>query len=281
MPSMQVRDDRILLATRVVGVGVISILTLAVLALYLNPDQTDQNFAWTLKPRMTAMMMGAGYLMGAYFFARVLTGRLWHHVSAGFLPITAFTIFMALATLLHLDRFHLGQLNAALWMVTYAITPFLVPFLWWRNQRTDSGAPEPGDLTVPKSARRIALLGGALISLTGAVIFIVPDLAIRIWPWSLTPLTARVLAGWLMLPGIGGLSLARESRWSGWRVLYESVIVASLFFGIAMVVSWGDWSPSNPLTVLFALVTVMVVLLAPAAYLVIELRRRRLAVPGA
>jgi peptidoglycan/LPS O-acetylase OafA/YrhL len=277
MSSTPARDDRILPATRVVAAAIIFILILAVLALYLNPDFTDQNFAWTIKPRMTPMMMGAGYLMGAYFFARVLTGRHWHESAGGFIPIAAFTVFMAIATILHLDRFHQGTLSAALWMIVYAITPFLVPFLWWRNQRTDSGAPEPNDLVVPQAARWAALAAGVLISLLGAVLFIRPDLAIQVWPWMLTPLTARVLASWMMLPGIGGLYLQRESRWSAWRLLFESATIGSLFFGIAMIFSWSDWSPSNPLTILIALMVVSVVLLVPVAVFVIESRRSRMA----
>src|SRR5438034_4272681 len=126
-----VRDDRVLPLTRLVALGVILILLLAVLSLYLFPDFTDQNFAWTILPRMTAMAMGAGYLMGAYFFARVLTGSRWHHFAAGYLPITAFTIGIALATILHLERFHQGQFNASLWELLYSITPFLVPCIWY------------------------------------------------------------------------------------------------------------------------------------------------------
>ena len=88
MSTTPVRDDRILPATRVVAAGIIFILLLAVYALYINPDATDQNFAWTIKPRMMPMMMGAGYLMGAYFFARVLTARQWHRAAAGYLRLS-------------------------------------------------------------------------------------------------------------------------------------------------------------------------------------------------
>jgi peptidoglycan/LPS O-acetylase OafA/YrhL len=271
------RNDRVLPLTRIVAAAVVVILIVAVFALYLNPDQTDQNFAWTIRPRMMPMMMGAGYLMGAYFFARVLTAHRWHRVAAGFLPITVFTIFMASATILHADRFHQSQFAAALWMVIYAITPFLVPFLWWRNQRSDSGVAEQDDLAVPQAARWAALAAGVIVSLIGVVIFIRPDLAIQVWPWMLTPLTARVLAGWMMLPGMGGLYLQRESRWSAWCLLVESITVGSVFFGVAMIASWSDWSPSNPLTVLIALTVVLVVLLVPAAYFVVESRRRRMA----
>src|SRR5579864_6352301 len=93
-------DDHVLLLTRLVPAFIIPVLILAVLALYLNPGQTAQNFAWTIRPRMTAMAMGAGYLMGVYFFVRVLTTSRWHRVASGFLPITAFTTAMALATVL-------------------------------------------------------------------------------------------------------------------------------------------------------------------------------------
>ena len=281
MSPVSERDDRIFLATRIVAAAVVFILVLAVLALYLNPDQTDQDFAWTIKPRMTAMMMGAGYLMGAYFFVRVLTGKYFHRAAGGFLPITAFTIFMALATFLHFDKFHPGDWHAYLWSIVYVITPLLVPFIRIWNGRTDSGAPEPNDVVVPLAWRRLALAGGSAITLLGVVFFLFPDLAIRLWPWMLTPLTARVLAGWLMLPGIGGVNLLRETRWSAWRLLFESIFVGSLFFGIAMIASWSDFSPSNPLTDLIALVVVGAVLLAPATYIVVELRRQRMAATAA
>lgn len=266
------RDDRVLPLTRVVAVGVIFILLLAVLALYLFPDFTDQNFAWTIKPRMMAMAIGAGYLMGAYFFARVLTARRWHHVASGFLAITAFTIGMALATILHVDRFHQGDWHFYLWSVTYVITPFLVPFVWWRNQQTDPGVPEADDLVVPQ-LMRTAAVGGIGALLVGVVIFTLPQLAIIIWPWTLTLLTARILAGWLMLPAIGGLYLARERRWSGWRVLFETVTVGALFFLIAMVFSWGDLNILNPLTWLIALGFLAVVVGLPLA--IVTFNRRR------
>lgn len=272
--SNSTRDDRVLLATRIVAAGVIAILILAVIALYLHPDETDQYFAWTIKQRMTAMAIGAGYLMGAYFFARVLTSSRWHRVAAGFLPLTAFTIGMALATILHWDKFHQGQWNALLWAIVYALTPFLVPFIWWRNQRTDPQTPEANDLTVPQTVRTAALVVGIAIALAGVLVFVQPELAKNVWPWTLTDLTARVLAGWLMLPAIGGLYLMREPRWSAWRVLLETASVGALFFLIAMIVAWSDWSQTNPLTWITALLIVGAVLGAPTLILIVERQRR-------
>ncbi len=271
--STDMRDDRVLMFTRVVAVGVVAILLLAVLALYLFPDFTDQNFAWTIKPRMMAMAIGAGYLMGAYYFARVLTVRRWHHVAAGFLAITAFTIGMAAATIVHWDRFHPGDWHFYLWAVTYAITPLLVPFIWWRNQRYDPGVPEANDLEVPRILRMVAGLAGVGGLIAGVLIFVQPQLAKSIWPWSLTDLTARILAGWLMLPAIGGLYLSRESRWSAWRVLFETVTVGALFFMIALFFSWSDLSQTNLLTWVVLLGLVGTIVALPVAIMFFERRR--------
>jgi hypothetical protein len=44
-----------------------------------------------------------------------------------------------------------------------------------------------------------------------------PGFAIEAWAWKLTPLTARILAGWFALMGVGSLVLAVERRWSACR----------------------------------------------------------------
>ncbi len=275
MKSTPARDDRVLLTTRLVAAFVIIILLMAVWVLYLHPDETAQFFAWTIQPRMTPLAMGAGYAMGAYFFLRVLTEKHWHHAAAGFVPITAFTILMALATLIHLDRFNQASTPFWLWTVIYAITPILVPLVWLRNRATDPGASDPRDLTVSPLFRRAVGLIGLAFTLAGCAIFIVPDLAIRIWPWQLTPLTARVLAGWMMLPGLGGVVLSLEARWSGWRIMVESVTVGALFFFIGVARAWSDWKLANPLTILILAALVFGFVVVLLLYFGVETGRRR------
>ena len=64
------QDDHIFPVTRWVAILVVPVLVLAFIILYLLPERTADYFAWTIKPTMTPMMMGAGYLAGAYFFVR-------------------------------------------------------------------------------------------------------------------------------------------------------------------------------------------------------------------
>jgi uncharacterized integral membrane protein len=125
-----IKDDRIHTFTRIVSASIIVVLLLAILVLYVETSHTDLHFAWTIQPPSSAILIGAGYSAGAFFFARLLGQKKWHRVQAGFLPITAFTIFMLAATVLHWGRFHHGTFAFYLWTAIYIVTPFLVPIIW-------------------------------------------------------------------------------------------------------------------------------------------------------
>ena len=101
----RLRDDRVLTGTRVLGAIIVPFLLVAFGLLYLFPDDTRHWFAWDVQPTITPLIMGAGYIAGAYFFVRVAIEIRWHRIQVGFLPVTAFTLFMAIGTFNHLDRF--------------------------------------------------------------------------------------------------------------------------------------------------------------------------------
>jgi hypothetical protein len=233
------RDDRTLPFTRIVAAVVVPFLVLAFIILYFFPQQTGQHFAWPIQPNMTAMFMGAGYLGGAWLFVNAILGRPWHRIAPGFLPVTSFTVAMLLATLLHWDKFSHSRLGFILWLGLYIVTPLLVPFVWWRNRPADSGAPESNDLTVPAVARYGLLLLGLIILVVAVAGFASPSWLIHMWPWNLSPLTARVMSGWFALLGVGGIVISRDRRWSAWKVglqaigLWHVLVVTAAFLNRA------------------------------------------------
>jgi hypothetical protein len=93
---------------------------------------------------------------------------------------------------------------------------------------------------------------GALLAALSLLFFIRPDLMIQLWPWKLTPLTARVLCGWLALPGVLQLVLSREPRWSAWRTPVESQIVSVALILVAGVRAVGEFDSGKPSTPLIA-----------------------------
>src|SRR5512135_2963037 len=109
------QDDAVLPVTRWLAIIIIPFLVVAAALLYIWPNNTDQTFAWTIKPSMTAMMLAAAYMGGIVFFVQVARARLWHTIHVGFLPVIAFASLLGIATLLHWDRFNHSHISFFTW----------------------------------------------------------------------------------------------------------------------------------------------------------------------
>ena len=267
-------DDRILPFTRVIALIVIPFLWLAFLILFFFPDTTGERFAWLIKPHLTSLYIGAGYFGGSWVFIYALFGKRWHRIQGGFLPITAFTWIMIIATLLHWDRFSHGQLGFTLWLILYIVTPFLVPFIWMLNRKTDSGQPEESDLLIPAPilwAPRFIAVTGLVSALLG---LFQPDILINAWPWTLTPLTARIMSGWIALLGVGAVTMSLDNRWSSWKVPLQSILIWHVLVLIAFGLASADFTVGiiNWFTVAIG----MMVLVIIAYYIYMENKRKNL-----
>lgn len=251
------QDDRILPETRWASLVVFLILVPAVIILWGAPGETADLWAWTIAPDLTPIFLGAGYGAGAYFFWRTFRAAEWHPSSAGVLGASVFAALMLVATLIHWDKFNHGDAPALAavafygWVSVYIVSPFVVFWLWLRNQRTDPRRPEPGDPIVPLTVRRGAQAFAAGAFVAAAVFFISPDTAIDIWPWELTPLTARVLASFIAQVGVGALVLSFDQRWSGWRLLVQTFFVATVLLLIGAIRGWDDFDQDNVMTWLY------------------------------
>jgi hypothetical protein len=242
MKFVPLPTDRTDLLTRIVAAIVIPILLLAFIILFFTPDQTGERFAWAIAPHMTAAFMGAGYLGGSYVFLRVALGDPWHTVKHGFLPVTAFTTMMLIATVLHWERFDLGHFPFQLWLILYIVTPLLIPYLWVRNQRQNAETVQTNGVTVPAAARWAMLLSGGIFTLFALIGLFAPSTLIRLWVWPLTPLTSRTMAGWFALLAVGGLTIGREHHWSAWRVGVLSIALWHGLVLVAAVINSSDFS---------------------------------------
>ena len=246
--TLPVRDDRILPFTRVLAAVVTAILVMAWVVLFLWPEQTDRRFAWTVAPTMTPMLMGAGYGSAAVFWARVMAGRRWHAVGLGFLATTVFTWMLLVATLLHWDKFHHGAGVFHLWLWVYIVTPVAVPAVWAWNRRRD---PVAGDPRFPASVVTALGVSGVAMLAIAAWLFVFPSSAIAVWPWSLTPLTARTVAAFVALPGVAWLAVAMDGRWSAAKAVVETLALGLILLLIAVARAWDEFDTGRPLTWLY------------------------------
>ena len=240
-PTVGQRDDRLLAPTKWTAVCIVPVLVAAFVILYGFPDRTKQLWAWTMKPTMTAMVMGAGYLAGAYFFTRVATTRQWHRIGAGILAVTPFTGILLIGTIVHWDKFNHRHVSFFAWLVLYAVTPFLLPWLWVRNRRHDPGSRPPGDVRVPKGVRAAMVVVGVVQLWTAGWLFFAPGVMADKWPWHLTTLTSRSLSAFLVFPAVTWVWFAVDDRWSTFEIPLQTATLGLLLIAGAAVRAWDEF----------------------------------------
>ncbi len=141
--------------------------------------------------------------------------------------------------------------------------------LWLRNRATDPG-PLSAELRVPYSVRLVIAFVGGLTLLTSVILFLQPGFMISVWPWQLTPLTARVMGALFALTGVGELAIALDARWSAVRIPLQSQMIGIVLIGLALVFSWSNFHQTNPLTWVFLASIVFLLLASPLVYLWME-----------
>jgi hypothetical protein len=269
------RDDRLLAPTRWTAAAIVPVLLAAAVILYLFPSRTEELWAWTVSPTMTAMTMGGGYLAGAWFFYRVVTTGRWHPVAAGFLGTTVFTTLLLLATLLHWDRFNHDHVSFWAWLALYVATPVLLPWLWARNRATDPGVADAGRV-VPRPLRWAVGAAGAAQLAFAAFMFVRPTVVAEHWPWALTPLTARTLSAFVAFPAVTWVWFLFDERWSSFRIPLETATLGIGLVAVAAVRARDELDGSHPQLWLY--LAALVVTLAWVVAL--QVAERRAAAPG-
>jgi len=76
---------------------------------------------------------------------------------------------------------------------------------------------------------------------------------IKLWPWTLTPLTSRVMAAMFSLPGMVGLGMAMDSRWSSDQIILQSQGFSIVLILIAVFRDRADFNWSTPGSWLFTI----------------------------
>ena len=213
---------------------------LAFVALFVGSAGTDRHFAWTIQPPVTAAFLGAAYAAGCVLVVLAVRAGTWAALRIPYLTITVFAVLTLIATLVHIDRFHfaapglLAQLAAWLWLAVYVAVPVLMVIMLIAQERRieptrDVPVPLPRVLSIALLAQGVVLL------VLGAALYLIPNLERWLWPWTLTPLTARSVASWLVAFGLGALLAGRAndsasleiSAWAyGLMALLELVVLA-------------------------------------------------------
>jgi hypothetical protein len=215
-------------ATRNLFTAAIALAATAGISLYVFTAQTDRLFAWTIASPLTAAFLGALYLGDIPLLLAVRREPVWAYARAAAWGLLLFTGFSLVATVLHLDKFHLGAGPASatlagwLWMAVYISLPLTGAWLIWRQSRVGGGDP-PALQPWGAAGRRLHWALAAAALALGLILLLAPGL--NAWPWALTPLTSRaVSARVLAFAGVAFLG-ARAGDARGQRAAQGSLLV--------------------------------------------------------
>jgi hypothetical protein len=193
---------------------------LAGFQLFVLTERTGTYFAWTIANPLAAAFLGASYW--ASLSIEALAGRqaAWANARIAVPAVFFFTVFTLVATLLHLDKFHLGGGVAAgtrivtwAWIAIYVLVPLLMMIGLAVQARIPGedpprSAPLPGWVCGLLAVQAVGLFG------FGMALFAAPAQTAPLWPWKLTPLLAQVTGAWLIGLGVAAAHalLERDAR---------------------------------------------------------------------
>lgn len=231
-------------ARRWLAALVAPVVIAAGIILYGFPGRTAELFAWPIAPTMTPIVMGAGYLAATWYFYRLGRAQHWFTVSSVLGGVLAFTVAMLISTLLHWERFSHGKFTFWLWLVVYIVSPFAVATVLLMHRRHQD-SPVQGPLINAGMRVVFALVFASLLVLC-VLMLLAPAVVIGWWPWKLTPLTSRVIGGWIAVLGVGGLLMCRSLQWLHWRAGIETGAIWFALIALALPGAQADFlSPAK------------------------------------
>jgi hypothetical protein len=234
---------------RVLLLAFAALTATAVGALFVLSEYTENTFAWTIQPPLTAAFLGAGYGAGFVLVVLALRDPVWAHSRAPVLTIFLFTVLTLVATLLHVNRMHFDDDFGALgefakgaawfWLAVYVAIPAAMLVLLVLQERAP-GTDPPARHPVPPVLRAALAVESVILLASGAVLFAIPD-RLSPWPWTLTPLTGRVIAAWLLSFGLATALAAM----GGDLVRLRTSAIAYTVFGVLVLVALARY-PGTP-----------------------------------
>jgi hypothetical protein len=183
---------------------------IAGILLFVLSAHTDDWFSWTIKPPLTAAFLGASYWAACVLLGWSASRREWRAARPAMLPVLTIAILLLIATLIHVERFHTDTIFGWFWITVYVLVPPLLCIMLWRQLQV-AGPPPRDALPLARWLRLALSLEGLVLAGVGIALYVSPASADSLWPWTLTPLTARAVGAFLVGFGAAALQAAWEN----------------------------------------------------------------------
>jgi hypothetical protein len=244
-----------------------TLVFLAGVQLFVFPERTERFFAWTIDSPLTAAFLGAAYWASVAFKIGAARQRVWAYARVAVPAVFVFTSLTLVATLLHLDLFHLGTefetTTSAVtwfWIGIYAVVPLMMIVLAAKQWRAP-GVDPPRGSALPRWIAGGLWVHAVVMLLVGAALFIAPERTASLWPWPLTPLTGRAVGAWVLSLGLAAAHSLWENDTRRLRPAAVGYIALGILEAIAALrfVDRVDWARLRAVVYVVFLASMVVV----------------------
>jgi hypothetical protein len=222
----------------------------ATVVLYVFSHDTDEVFAWTVLPAISAAFLGGGYAAGFVLVAGTAVERTWAAARTGVVTIFLFVLATLAVTVGHRDRFHFdrgGLAGAAawFWLAVYVVVPIAMAVMFV-VQRGVPGTDPPVRRPLPEALRALLAAQAVVLVLAGAILLAAPGRVADGWPWPLPPLTGRAVGAWCLPLGVAAALAAVERDAVRLRAAALTYVTLAALHAVALVrfrddVRWDVW----------------------------------------
>jgi hypothetical protein len=228
--------------------------TVAGIQLYVLSTKTAEFFAWTIAVPLTATFLGAFFWGNTPSFILALRANEWPRVRILIVATLTLLVFMAVATLRHLDIFHLDEggllarLAAWAWLVVYVGLPWLLIAAFVQQERAGGAAAY-----AVKDPLRAWVRVYFLLQAIGATVL----------GLSFAPLPAGAVGAWVLAFAAASWWVLREGDWQrvrvaipGYLIMFVLQLLAVIRFRDHLVGGARTWAYVTTFIALFVLTTV-------------------------
>jgi hypothetical protein len=220
-------------------VGIIQCFLAAIFVLwFLITPQYGKYFAWPVVPELTAMFLGAGFLLRSYFGYHLWRDKYWYTLRWSMNGDFVFLGVLFVSTWWHINEmnWHLEGVSDGLrifalvvvhvWILAYTFEPLTVFLLHPRDPEANASVPaelSEGEILPPmkNALGAIFFLGAAF----WAVLFFSPDFANTRWPWELNPFDSRIMSAWFAGSSVWAVTMYFMKDWAEIKVGVRALLL--------------------------------------------------------
>ncbi len=162
-------------------------------ALIAVPGAAGAFFSWSLEPAPLAAYAGGAYVGSAAVYAAGLN-RPANEARPLIAGAVVLSVSVLTITLLHLDRFDLGRLQAIAWVVLFAVFSAVTIGLAAATRRSVGESPP-----LTPSARTLLIVAATVLGVLAVPLWVSPQALASAWPYPLPVLGGRFAGSWVAL----------------------------------------------------------------------------------